>query len=138
MLTSVLIVVHVLVALAIIGLVLLQHGKGADMGTAFGGGSSGSLFGATGSANFLSRMTAVLATIFFITSLTLAYLATNKPKVDAGVMERGVMDTVPVPSQGAPAAPGDASVPTPGGAAGNAAGGSAPAGEKPKANEVPK
>ena len=72
---------HVLIALAIIGLVLLQHGKGADMGSGFGGGASGSLFGATGSANFLSRATAVLATVFFLTSLGLAYLATNRPKV---------------------------------------------------------
>ena len=77
---------HVLVALAIIGLVLLQHGKGADMGSGFGGGSSGSLFGATGSANFLSRMTAALATIFFLTSLGLAYLATHKPSETGGVM----------------------------------------------------
>src|SRR5438477_583647 len=75
--TNVIIVVHVLVALAIIGLVLLQHGKGADMGSGFGGGASSSLFGATGSANFLSRATAVLATIFFLLSLALAYLATN-------------------------------------------------------------
>jgi preprotein translocase subunit SecG len=88
--TNILIVTHVLVALAIIGLVLLQHGKGADMGSGFGGGASGSLFGATGSANFLSRTTAVLATIFFILSLALAYVATKKP-VDAG---GGVMDAV--------------------------------------------
>ena len=81
------IVVHVLIALAVIGLVLLQHGKGADMGSGFGSGSSGSLFGATGSANFLSRTTAVLATIFFITSLGLAYLATNKPKSGGGVLD---------------------------------------------------
>src|SRR5689334_21913379 len=72
--------IHVLVALAIIGLVLLQHGKGEDMGSGFGGGSSSSLFGATGSANFLSRATCVLATVFFLTSLGLAYLATRKPK----------------------------------------------------------
>ena len=85
--TKVLIVLHVLVALAIIGLVLLQHGKGADMGSGFGGGASGSLFGATGSANFLSRMTAVLATLFFVFSLGLAYLATNRPKQTGGVME---------------------------------------------------
>ena len=78
---------HVLVALVIIGLVLLQHGKGADMGSGFGGGSSGSLFGATGSANFLSRATAVLATVFFLTSLGLAYLATNKPKTGGGVLD---------------------------------------------------
>src|SRR5512144_1540452 len=77
------IVLHVLVALAIIGLVLLQHGKGADMGSGFGGGASGSLFGATGSANFLSRTTAILATIFFLLSLALAYVATKKP-VEAG------------------------------------------------------
>ena len=87
--TNLLIVVHVLVALAIIGLVLLQHGKGADMGSGFGGGASGSLFGATGSANFLSRTTAILATIFFLLSLALAYVATKKP-VEAG----GVMDAV--------------------------------------------
>ena len=78
---------HVLTALAIIGLVLLQHGKGADMGSGFGGGASSSLFGATGSANFLSRATAALATLFFITSLGLAYLATNKPKAGGGVLD---------------------------------------------------
>jgi len=83
----VLIVVHVLVALAIIGLVLLQHGKGADMGSGFGGGASASLFGATGSANFLSRMTAVLATIFFVLSLGLAYFATNRPKAPGGILD---------------------------------------------------
>ncbi len=64
-------VVHVIAALGIIGLVLLQHGKGADMGAAFGSGASGSVFGATGSANFLSRATAILATVFFLTSLGL-------------------------------------------------------------------
>ena len=86
--TNVFIVVHVVVALAIIGLVLLQHGKGADMGSGFGGGASSSLFGATGSANFLSRATAVLATIFFILSLALAYLATNRgPAAPGGVLD---------------------------------------------------
>ena len=85
------IVVYVLVALAIIGLVLLQHGKGADMGSGFGGGASGSLFGATGSANFLSRTTAVLATVFFILSLVLAYLATSHRTAPTG---GGVMDAV--------------------------------------------
>ena len=88
--TNILIVGHVLTALAIIGLVLLQHGKGADMGSGFGGGASGSLFGATGSANFLSRTTAVLATIFFLLSLALAYVATKKPVEGGG----GVMDAV--------------------------------------------
>ena len=81
------IVLHVLIALAIIGLVLLQHGKGADMGSGFGGGAAGSLFGATGSANFLSRTTAVLATVFFLTSLGLAYLATHKPKASGSVVD---------------------------------------------------
>jgi len=85
--TNIVIGVHVLIALAIIGLVLLQHGKGADMGSGFGSGSSGSLFGATGSANFLSRATSVLATLFFLTSLGLAYLATNKPKAGGGVLD---------------------------------------------------
>ena len=84
---TVFLVLHVVVALAVIGLVLLQHGKGADMGSGFGGGSSGSLFGASGSANFLSRATAVLATVFFLTSLGLAYLATHKPKATGGVMD---------------------------------------------------
>jgi preprotein translocase subunit SecG len=84
---NVVIGLHVLIALAIIGLVLLQHGKGADMGSGFGGGASSSLFGATGSANFLSRATAALATLFFITSLGLAYLATNKPKAGGGVLD---------------------------------------------------
>jgi len=90
MLTTVLIVAHVLVALAIIGLVLLQHGKGADMGSGFGGGASGSLFGATGSANFLSRSTAVLAAIFFLLSLALAYVATRRPAEEGG----GVIDVI--------------------------------------------
>ena len=77
---SLVLAVHILVAIAIIGLVLMQHGKGADMGAAFGSGASGSLFGATGSANFLSRATGILAAVFFVTSLTLAYIGSNKPK----------------------------------------------------------
>jgi len=99
---TLIIVAHVLVALAIIGLVLLQHGKGADMGSGFGGGSSSSLFGATGSANFLSRATAVLATLFFILSLTLAYLATNRAPTPAG---GGVIDAVRQQQKPAPAQP---------------------------------
>ena len=79
-------ILHVLAATTVIVLVLLQQGKGADMGAAFGSGSSGSLFGSTGSANFLSRATAVFATIFFLTSLTLTYFSGHKPKA-AGVME---------------------------------------------------
>ena len=93
-------VVHVLAALAIIGLVLLQHGKGADMGAAFGGGASGSLFGATGSANFLSRITAVLATVFFVTSLTLTWFSAHQTET------KGVMATQPASSAPAPAPAG--------------------------------
>jgi preprotein translocase subunit SecG len=101
-LTTLLIVVQVISAIAIIVLVLLQHGKGADMGAAFGSGASGSLFGATGSANFLSRSTAAVATVFFIATLGLAYSGTavKRPAADTG----GIMSTVP---QGAPAAPKD-------------------------------
>ena len=107
------IVLHVLIALAIIGQVLLQHGKGADMGSGFGGGASGSLFGATGSANFLSRATAVLATIFFLTSLGLAYIATNKPKSGGGVMDAVKSEqTAPAkPAAEKPAAESPQSVP---------------------------
>ena len=113
--------VHVLVALGIIFLVLLQHGKGADMGAAFGSGSSGSLFGATGSANFLSRTTAALAVVFFLTSLGLAYVATHKPNTGGSVMQG-----VTPPPAGAAAPAGE--VPKPADAPPAA----------PKSNEVPK
>jgi protein translocase SecG subunit len=73
--TTLILVVQLLSALTMIGLVLVQHGKGADMGASFGSGASGSLFGATGSANFLSRTTALCATIFFVCTLALAYLS---------------------------------------------------------------
>lgn len=87
---SLVLVVHVLIALSIIGLILVQHGKGADMGAAFGSGASGSLFGSSGSANFLSRSTAVLATLFFITSLVLAYSASHRAKTTGSVMQENV------------------------------------------------
>ncbi len=87
------VVLHVLIAMAIVGLVLLQHGKGADMGSGFGGGASSSLFGATGSANFLSRTTAILATLFFLSSLALAYIAVNKPQEGGSVVDRAVQRT---------------------------------------------
>lgn len=92
---TIVLVIHVIAGVGVIGLVLLQHGKGADMGAAFGGGASGSLFGATGSANFLSRMTGILAAIFFCTSLGLAYLATSKPKTSGSVMEGVVTKVAP-------------------------------------------
>ncbi|MEO8331644.1 MAG: preprotein translocase subunit SecG [Gallionella sp.] len=93
-------VVHVIAAAALIGLVLIQHGKGADMGAAFGTGSAGSLFGSSGSANFLSRSTAVAATLFFITSLSLTYIYSHPAQ------QQGVMDRVnPAATQSAPVAP---------------------------------
>jgi len=103
-----LLVAHVIIALSIVGLVLLQHGKGADMGSGFGGGASSSLFGATGSANFLSRITAGLATAFFLSSLGLAYLATNKPEAAGGVMDTIKEQTTAPAGAGAPSSvPGD-------------------------------
>ena len=107
---TLLLVVHVIAALGIIGLVLLQHGKGADMGAAFGGGASGSVFGATGSANFLSRATAILATVFFLTSMSLTWYYAHKGT------SKGVMATQPATQSpaGAPVAPAtDVPVPTP-------------------------
>ena len=123
---SVTLVVHLIAALAIIGLVLLQHGKGADMGAAFGSGASGSLFGATGSANFLSRTTAILAAVFFITSLTLAYIAAKQPKTVGGVMQDVVES--PASTSGLPAGAIAPVSPSP---AGGAAGDS-------KAKDIPK
>jgi len=72
---SILVVVHLFLAIGLVGLILIQHGKGADMGAAFGAGASASVFGARGASNFLSRTTGILAALFFITSLTLAYFA---------------------------------------------------------------
>jgi len=94
-------VVHILVAAAVVGLVLLQHGKGADMGAAFGSGSSGSLFGASGSANFMSRATAVLATLFFVTSLGLTYFSSQKGQAAI----KPVVQQPAVPQPAMPAAP---------------------------------
>jgi preprotein translocase subunit SecG len=98
-LKTLIIVVQLLSALGVIGLVLLQHGKGADMGAAFGSGASGSLFGASGSANFLSRTTAVLATVFFVSTLALTYLGTYHAKPSAGVL--GGAATAPAPAPAA-------------------------------------
>ena len=96
-LLTVIVVIQVLSALTIIGLVLLQHGKGADMGAAFGSGASGSLFGATGSSNFLSKSTGVAAAIFFSATLGLAFLGNRPASVTGGVMDK-------LPASGAPAA----------------------------------
>ncbi|MDD5330932.1 MAG: preprotein translocase subunit SecG [Sulfuricella sp.] len=109
-------VVHILAALGVIGLVLMQHGKGADMGAAFGSGASGSLFGSSGSANFLSRATAIFAAVFFLTSLGLTYFSSHKTR-PVGVMESQKNLVQPVVPQTLPAAP-----PAQGGAAGSKAG----------------
>ncbi len=109
---SIVLTIHILAALGVIGLVLMQHGKGADMGAAFGSGASGSLFGSSGSANFLSRTTGVLAAVFFVTSLTLAYVASNKPKSTGSLMQETVQSapvSVPAPADAEKAAaPADA------------------------------
>jgi preprotein translocase subunit SecG len=121
---TLILIIDIIVALAIIGLVLLQHGKGADVGAAFGGGASGSLFGASGSANFLSRTTAILAVIFFITTFALAYLASNRPRGQGSALDV-IKEQPAVPAPSAPAAP------APGAA-------KAPGASDSKANEVPK
>ncbi len=126
-------VVHVIAALSIIALVLLQHGKGADMGAAFGSGSAGSVFGSSGSANFLSRTTAVIATIFFVTSIGLTIFSSKKTG-DKGLMTQPIEQPsqslpgqIPTPPQSAPAS----AVPVPSAPAPAAAGGA-------KAGDVPK
>jgi preprotein translocase subunit SecG len=99
MLYQIIIVIHILLGIGIIGLVLMQQGKGADAGAAFGSGASGSVFGAQGSASFLSRSTAIFATLFFITSLGLAFLSGYQTKktdiMDAPVVEK-VLSDVPL------------------------------------------
>ena len=101
-------VIHVLLAVSIVGLVLLQRGKGADAGAGFGAGASGTVFGARGSASFLSRTTATLAALFFVTSLALAYMSgRTTPDSDSVIDRLGVpADTIPVP-----AAPADQTTP---------------------------
>jgi preprotein translocase subunit SecG len=103
-LLTIVLAVQMLTALGMIGLILLQHGKGADMGAAFGGGSSGSLFGASGSANFLSRTTAVLAGVFFVCTLVLAYFSHSVAPASGGsVLERAAPATVPAAPASGPA-----------------------------------
>ena len=117
-LLNLLLLVQILAALGMIGLILVQHGKGADMGAAFGSGTSGSLFGATGGANFLSRTTSVLAAVFFVCTLALAYFGNLRPSTDGtSVLERaaatapaGAGDKIPGASP-APEAAADKSVP---------------------------
>src|SRR5512137_679655 len=146
LLESIVLVLHLLAAVALCGFVLLQHGKGADMGAAFGSGASGSVFGAAGSANFLSRTTGILAAIFFLTSLGLTWYNASQlaPK---SVLEQGVMDKapkgadVPVPQGGStPSGMPPATVPAPAGSTPAPAKPAAPAGgaADSKSGEVPK
>jgi preprotein translocase subunit SecG len=111
---TIVVVIQVLSALVIIGLVLIQHGKGADMGAAFGSGASGSLFGASGSSNFLSKSTGVAAAVFFGATLALAFFGTQSIEETGGVMDR-------LPAASAPAAPNEAApasdIPAPAGTA---------------------
>jgi len=100
---NILVGVQMLTALAMIGLILVQHGKGADMGAAFGSGSAGSLFGASGSANFLSRTTAVLAAVFFACTLLLAYFGHARPAGGGSLLERATLGAPPAAPAPAPA-----------------------------------
>jgi preprotein translocase subunit SecG len=100
---TIIVVIQVLSALTIIGLVLLQHGKGADMGAAFGSGASGSLFGATGSSNFLSKSTGLAAAIFFGATLALAFIGNRPASVTGGVMDNLPSNTAPAAAPAAPA-----------------------------------
>lgn len=130
---TIVLAVQMLSALVMIGLILVQHGKGADMGAAFGSGGSGSLFGASGSANFLSRTTGVLAALFFACTLLLAYFGNSQPRTGSSVLEgigitapasaasgaaqipgttAPVPSSVPVPAAPAPAASGAGQIPT--------------------------
>lgn len=122
---TIIVILQVLSALTIIGLVLLQHGKGADMGASFGSGASGSLFGATGSSNFLSKSTGVAAAIFFAATLGLAFI-NNKPAAVGG----GVMENIPASSVPGAAPAESSSVP--------GAAPAKPASDAEQSNQVPK
>ncbi len=124
---TVIVVVQVVSALAIIGLVLLQHGKGADMGAAFGSGASGSLFGATGSSNFLSKSTGIAAAIFFSATLALVFFGNKRADTSSGVMENLPVTTAPsTPTPAVPVQSGSTPSTT------------APTGDAGQANQIPK
>lgn len=104
---KIILIIHTLIALSIVALVLLQRGKGADAGAGFGAGASGTVFGARGSGSFFSRMTAVMATAFFISSLTLAYLSSQRPTEPESLLQGSPVleeaaEEVPVPENAAP------------------------------------
>src|SRR5262245_18156422 len=104
MLRTLVMIFHVLLAVGLVGLILLQRGKGAEVGTAFGAGASGTVFGARGSASFLTRATAVLATLFFVTSLSLAFLS-SRPTAPTSILERSTQQQ---PASDVPATPPEA------------------------------
>jgi preprotein translocase subunit SecG len=91
-------IIHVLVSVGLVGLVLIQHGKGADIGASFGSGASQTVFGSQGSGSFLTRVTSALAAVFFITSLSLGYMASHQPHVDKASMLMDV-PAAPVPAK---------------------------------------
>lgn len=101
-LQTVLLVLQVLVALSLIGLILVQHGKGADAGAAFGSGASSTVFGSRGSGNFLTKMTALLAFVFLVNSLALAYMANQRTRVSTSLMDGPISISQPAPEQTSP------------------------------------
>jgi preprotein translocase subunit SecG len=127
---TIVLAVQILTAIGMIGLILMQQGKGADMGASFGSGSAGSMFGSAGSANFLSRSTSALAAVFFVSTLSLAYLSNSVPK---GTSNSGLLDKLSAPAAGA-------SAPAAGASAAAAASAVQPAAAASKAvgNEIPK
>lgn len=128
---TIVLAVQILTAVGMIGLILMQQGKGADMGASFGSGSAGSMFGSAGSANFLSRSTSALAAVFFVSTLSLAYLSNSVPK---GTSNSGLLDKLSAPAAGASAPAAGASA----AAAGASAAPPATAASKAVGNEIPK
>ena len=131
---TIVLAVQMLTALGMIGLILVQHGKGADMGAAFGSGSSGSLFGASGSANFLSRTTAVLAAIFFTCTLALAYFGNLRPAESGSVLDSAGASVPAAPKAAASGTAGQipgSAAPAPGAVAPTPAQGASGAGQIP-------
>ena len=138
---TIIVIVQVLSALTIIGLVLLQHGKGADMGAAFGSGASGSLFGATGSSNFLSKSTGLAALIFFCATLALVYLGSHRTAATGGVMDSLPAASAPaaaIPATSVPATVPAASASTSATPAAAAATSAASAHSADQSNQIPK
>ena len=127
--------IQLMSALAMIGLILIQHGKGADMGAAFGSGGSGSLFGASGGANFMSRSTAVLAGVFFACTLALAYFTNLRPTSSGSVLDAPAVTAPAVPASGAALIPGNTASPAP--AAAPAAAAAAPTVAASGAAQIP-